>query len=428
MKKINLDLSKAINLEKIFELQDKVTEINNSMNNLTAIGSDFLGWKDLTENINLAELKQMKKIANKLHKENVEVLVVIGIGGSYLGSKAALDFIQGNYPGTERKMEIIFAGTSLSSMQLSQLLNYVKNKKFAINVISKSGTTIEPAIAFKFFKSFLEHKIGKEKANDYIFVTTDANRGQLFEMARTKGYQKFVILDNIGGRFSVLSPVGFFPLICAGIDVDKIIQGAKEANKLYEKNSLKENDAYKYAVARYILYKKYQVELLISYEPNMMYFNEWWKQLFGESEGKNQKGLFPASAIFSTDLHSLGQFIQEGSKIFFETVMTIQTPEKDLLMFDDEENLDNLNYLTGLTLHKINNIAFTATQDAHTNVGQVPNIHLLLKDNKEKTFGWLVMFFERACAISAYLLGVNPFNQPGVEVYKSNMKKILNKK
>ncbi|MGZ9428481.1 glucose-6-phosphate isomerase [Mycoplasma sp. 1012] len=428
MKKITLNLKNAIKEEEILKFQDQVTKINDSMNDFSAVGSDFLGWKDLPENSNWKEINEMKKAAKKLHTDNIEVLVVIGIGGSYLGAKAAIDVIQGMYPGIERKMEIIFAGTSISSNSLYQLLKYVENKRFAINVISKSGTTTEPAIAFRFFKSLLESKVGVEQAQELIFATTDANKGTLFEMAKIKKYQKFVILDNIGGRFSVLSPVGLFPLICAGVDIDEVLKGAAEANEIYKNSSLETNDAYKYAVARFLLGKKYKAEMLVSYEPNFAFFNEWWKQLFGESEGKNEKGLLPTSAIFSTDLHSLGQFIQEGSKILFETIITLKHPEHDLIINEDEENLDKLNYLVDKTVHFVNNAAFEATMDAHVNVGKVPNIHLLLEDSKERSFGWLVMFFERACAISAYLLGVNPFNQPGVEVYKSNMFKILGKK
>ncbi|UWD34230.1 glucose-6-phosphate isomerase [Mesomycoplasma molare] len=428
MKKITLNLKNAVKEEEILKFQEQVTKINNSMEDFSAIGSDFLGWKDLPENSNWKEINQIKKSASELHSKKIEVLVVIGIGGSYLGAKAALDVIQGLRPGKERKMEVIFAGTSISSNDLYQLLKYVENKRFAINVISKSGTTTEPAIAFRFFKSLLESKVGVEEAQKLIFATTDANKGTLFELAKIKNYQKFVILDNIGGRFSVLSPVGLFPLACAGIDIDEILKGAAEANEIYKQDSLATNDAYRYAVSRFILGQQYKSEMLVSYEPNFAFFNEWWKQLFGESEGKNEKGLLPTSAIFSTDLHSLGQYIQEGSKVLFETVITLKNPTHDLLITEDEENLDKLNYLMDKTVHFVNNAAFEATMDAHVNVGKVPNIHLLLEDSLEKSFGWLVMFFERACAISAYLLGVNPFNQPGVEVYKSNMFKILGKK
>ncbi|WGI36673.1 glucose-6-phosphate isomerase [Mesomycoplasma lagogenitalium] len=427
MKKIILNLENAISEKEIQKYQEKVSKINESMNNFTSEGSDFLGWKDLPENSNWKEIEQMKKSAKILHDKNIETLVVIGIGGSYLGAKAAIDFVHGQYPGKERKMEIVFAGTSISSTSLAQLLNYVKNKKFAINVISKSGTTTEPAIAFRFFKNLLEEKVGAKEANELIFATTDAKRGTLFEFATTKKYQKFVISDDIGGRFSVLSPVGLFPLICAGINVDDLLEGAKEANKIYKDNSLETNDAYKYAVTRFVLGKKYSTEMLVSYEPNFSFFNEWWKQLYGESEGKEGKGLLPTSAVFSTDLHSLGQFIQEGSKILFETVMTVKNPKYDLTITEDVENLDKLNYLANKTVHYVNDAAFKATTDAHVKEGKVPNIHLLLDDFSEKTLGWLIMFFERACAISAYLLEINPFNQPGVEVYKKNMFKILGK-
>lgn len=428
MKKIFLNLANAICQKEILKYQDKVTKINAAMDSFTSVGADFLGWKDLPENINQVELKTMKEAAQKLHQQNIELLVVIGIGGSYLGSKAALDFIQGLYPGKSRKMEVIFAGTSISSSSLSQLLKYAEGKKFAINVISKSGTTTEPAIAFRFFKNLLEKQVGASKASELIFATTDAKKGTLFELATQKNYQKFVILDSIGGRFSVLSPVGLFPLACAGINIDEILAGAKEANELYKDSSLETNDAYRYAVARYLLGEKFQAEMLVAYEPNFAYFNEWWKQLFGESEGKEQKGLLPTSAVFSTDLHSLGQFIQEGSKVLFETVLTVKNPQVDLTIPHDQEDLDKLNYLEGKTVHFVNNAAFQATMDAHVQVGNVPNIHILLEDSAERSFGWLVMFFERACAISAYLLGVNPFNQPGVEVYKANMFKILGKK
>ncbi|MBN3534829.1 glucose-6-phosphate isomerase [Mycoplasma procyoni] len=428
MKKIKLNLASAVEETAILEYQQQVEKINEAMDNFSAVGSDFLGWKDLPENSNWAEIEEMKKAAKRLQAEKIEVLVVIGIGGSYLGAKSALDIIQGSLPGEERKMEIIFAGTSISSNHLYQTLKYVENKKFAINVISKSGTTTEPAIAFRFFKSLLEDKVGKDKARELIFATTDANKGTLYELASIKNYQKFVILDNVGGRFSVLSPVGLFPLACAGINIDEIIKGAKEANEIYKTSDLVNNDAYRYAVARHILGQKFQAEMLVAYEPNFAFFNEWWKQLFGESEGKNQKGLLPTSAIFSTDLHSLGQYIQEGSKVLFETVITLKNPEHDLLITEDEEDLDKLNYLVDKTVHWVNNVAFEATMDAHVSVGKVPNIHLLLEDSKERTYGWLVMFFERACAISAYLLGVNPFNQPGVEVYKANMFKLLGKK
>lgn len=428
MKKITLDLSNSYIENEILSFQNKVTEINTKIKNKTSAGSDFLGWVDLASNYDKNEYQEMEKVANFLHKEKVETLVVIGIGGSYLGAKAAIDFVQGQTPlKSEQKMKIVFAGTSISSSSLYRLLENIKDQKFAINVISKSGKTTEPAVAFREFKNLLEKNVGKEKAKDLIFVTTDKARGTLFDFATKKQYKKFVISDDVGGRFSVLSPVGLLPMMCAGVDTDKILSGALQAAEQYSLDDLSQNDAYKYAVARNILHKKYAAEMLVSYEPDMLYFNEWWKQLFGESEGKESKGLLPTSAIFSTDLHSLGQFIQEGSKVLFETVITLLNPKHNIKLSIDDENLDELNYLAGKTLHEVNNAAFKATTSAHYKEGQVPNIHLLLESNTEENLGWLFMFFERACAMSAYILGVNPFDQPGVEVYKTNMFKILGK-
>ncbi|MGY6172427.1 glucose-6-phosphate isomerase [Candidatus Mycoplasma pogonae] len=428
MKRLNLNLDFAIEESKVLDLQNQVNNIATKINDKTSVGSDFLGWIDLVEKPNTLEIADMKKTAEFLHQENVEVLVVIGIGGSYLGAKAAIDFVQGQLPlASERKMEIIFSGTSVSSIALSRQLEYVKNKKFAINIISKSGTTTEPAIAFRLFANLLEAQIGAEEAKKFIIATTDGKKGTLYNLATQKGYKKFIIPDDVGGRFSVLSPVGALPIMATGVDFEKILKGASKANDVYKKTDLKVNDAYKYAVARYLLSKKYAVEMLVSYEPDFAFFNEWWKQLFGESEGKDGKGLMPASVIFSTDLHSLGQFIQEGSKVLFETVMTVKNPSLNVKLEAADEDLDELNYLAGKTVHDVNKAAFEATLKAHSQEGQVPNIHLLLEDNKEETLGWLIMFFERACAVSAYLLGVNPFDQPGVEVYKKNMFKILDK-
>ncbi|CAC13304.1 GLUCOSE-6-PHOSPHATE ISOMERASE (PHOSPHOGLUCOSE ISOMERASE) [Mycoplasmopsis pulmonis] len=427
MRRIRLNLQNAINEEKLKEYVSEVEQINTKMNNLSLEGFEYLGWKDLPENINKNEIDKIIETANFFKKEGIEVLVVIGIGGSFLGAKSAMDFIQGNYP-TKKNMEIIFAGTSISSTELTQLLYYVENKKFAINVISKSGTTLEPAIAFREFRNLLNSRLGENNAKRYIVATTDANKGLLFEMAKEKGYARFVVPDNVGGRFSVLTPVGLLPLACAGIDIEKLLEGAKEANALYKNSNLLENDAYKYAVARFLLQKKFPVEMLVSYEPNHMFLLEWWKQLFGESEGKQGKGILPHSAIFTRDLHSLGQFIQDGSKIMFETVIWVDKPIFDLKIEKEIEDLDKLNYLTNKSLHQINKAAFEATVEAHTKVGLVPNIILELEDSSEKTLGALFMFFERAVAMSGYLLKVNPFNQPGVEVYKSNLFKILEKK
>lgn len=432
MKEIKINFNKAnLDLKEILAYTDKVKEINEKMEKFEGEGSAFLGWKDLPNNINPKDVQKIEECAKKLHNEGVEVLVVIGIGGSYLGVRAGIDFIFGEYPGSEQKMEIIYVGESISSTSLIEKLKYVENKKFAINVVSKSGTTLEPAIAFRLFKKMLEDKVGKNNAKDYIFATTDASKGLLIKIAEKEGYERFVIPDDVGGRFSVLTPVGLFPFACVGINIKKIISGAKNANDIFGSSDLASNIAYQYAVARYILHtkKKYPVEMIVSYETCHRFFLEWWKQLFAESEGKNEKGLLPHSAIFTTDLHSLGQFIQEGSKVLFETVLTVKKPKYDLKMFElpQEENNDNLNYLAEKSIHEINNIAFDATIDAHSLVGRVPNIHISIEDYSEESFGTIVMFFERAVAISGYLLKINPFNQPGVEVYKTNMFKTLKK-
>lgn len=431
MKKIKVDFKKAIDIKNILEYSEQVKNIHNKIEKFEVEGNTFLGWKDLANRIDQQEIEKIEECAKKLHNENIEVLVVIGIGGSYLGARAGIDFIYGNFPSNEKKMEIIFAGESLSSTDLAQKLRYVENKKFAINVVSKSGTTLEPAIAFRMFKKLLEDKIGRYNACQYIFATTDSSKGLLFELATKENYQKFVIPDDVGGRFSVLTPVGLFPFACAGMNIKKIINGAKNATEEFSSPDLINNSAYQYAVARHIFHSKFKLglEFLIAYEPNLNFFLEWWKQLFGESEGKNLKGILPHSAIFSTDLHSLGQFIQEGSKIFFETIITVKNPIIDLNIVEvpEKENIDNLNYLCGKTVHEINNVAFEATIDAHTFVGKIPNIHIELPELNEEIFGQIVVFFERAVAMSGLLLEVNPFNQPGVEVYKSNMFKILKK-
>lgn len=407
-------------------------------------GQNFLGWAKFseydwlqnTQSYNYQELIRMQKIKNRLLEQGVELLVVIGIGGSYLGAKAAIDFVKGNLPHVDKtkSLEVIFAGTSLSSTDLYQKLNYASTKKFAINVISKSGTTIEPAIAFREFRKLLELK-EKEGARDLVFVTTDRQKGALLEIAKANYPNEniFKIPDDMGGRFSVLSVVGFFPMLCAGIDVHQVIRGASLAAQKYSQSLdiWNFNPAYVYALVRYILYRKFnkQAEILIGYEPNLAYFNEWWKQLFGESEGKAKKGLLPTSVIFSTDLHSLGQFIQQGSQIFFETSIFIQKPMYNLVVSKSRQNQDNLNYLAenSISIHGLNEMVFKATLQAHSQTAQIPNMVLKLKDNSAETFGWLVMFFERACAMSAFLLDVNPFNQPGVEIYKHNLKKMLSK-
>ncbi|WP_406616820.1 glucose-6-phosphate isomerase [Mycoplasmopsis adleri] len=427
MKTLNLNINNAVDEKEVIKYQDKVWNIHKNIMNKTVAEKDWLGWIDLPNKINSPEIAKMKEIAKAWKMQNIEVLVVIGIGGSYLGTKAGYEYIYGPYSLKKPDIELVFAGNSISSEQLISLLNYVQNKKFAINVISKSGTTLEPSIAFREFRKLLESKVGAELAKKLIVTTTDAKKGVLFELANVKGYEKFIIPDNVGGRFSTLSPVGLFPFVCAGIDIDKMLLGAKEANDDANIENILENNAYKYAVARHILNKKYHVEMLASYEPKMAYFAEWWKQLFAESEGKDGKGLLPTSAIFSTDLHSIGQMIQDGNKILFETILLVKNPVADILLKKEKEDLDKLNYLDGQTLHEVNLSAYKGTLEAHVKTGNVPNIVIEFNKFDEYTLGYLFQFFERALAISAYLLGVNPFNQPGVEVYKANMFKLLNK-
>lgn len=427
MSVLNLDITNAVKETEVIKYQDNVLNIHNNIVNKNVLEKDWLGWIDLPQNSNTEEIEKMKEIAKVWKMQKITTLVVIGIGGSYLGTKAGYDFIYGPYSINKPNIELVFAGNSISSEQLVSLLKYVSDKNFAINVISKSGTTLEPSIAFREFRKLLEAKVGIENARKLIVATTDAKKGVLFELAEAKGYEKFIIPDNIGGRFSVLSPVGLFPFVCAGLDIDKLLKGAADANKDADNENLLNNNAYKYAVTRYILSKKYQVEMFASYEPKMVYFAEWWKQLFAESEGKDNKGLLPTSAVFSTDLHSLGQMIQEGNKILFETVLTVKEPKYDILFKKEKEDLDKLNYLDGQSLHQVNMSAFKGTLEAHHEVGKVPNITIEFEKFDEYNLGYLFQFFERALAISAYLLKVNPFNQPGVEVYKASMFKLLNK-
>ncbi|QJB71003.1 glucose-6-phosphate isomerase [Mycoplasma sp. 1654_15] len=444
---VNFDWKSEV---KKLEYQRLIRQNNNKINStskgipekLDFDGQNFLGWANFSEydwlvngsSYSYQELIRMQKIKKRLLDKKVELLVVIGIGGSYLGAKAAIDFINGSLPNIDRSnaMEVMFVGTSLSSADLYQKLSYASTKRFAINVISKSGTTIEPAIAFREFRKLLENQ-ENGYIRDLIFVTTDRKKGALLEIAKATVDPEsiFRIPDDMGGRFSVLSAVGFFPMLCAGIDVKRVIKGASLAAQKYSQDLdiWHSNPAYVYALIRFLMYKKFskKVEILIGYEPYLAFFNEWWKQLFGESEGKDEKGLLPASVIFSTDLHSLGQFIQQGSQIFFETTIFIEKPMYDLVVSRHRQNQDNLNTLAdnSVSIHTLNQMVFQATLEAHSKTAKIPNIVLKLKDNSPETFGWLVMFFERACAMSAFLLEVNPFNQPGVEVYKHNLKKIL---
>ncbi|WP_281677162.1 glucose-6-phosphate isomerase [Eggerthia catenaformis] len=422
---IQLDLTQAKLSEDLASYKDKVQEIHNMIHNKTGAGSDFLGWVNLPTDYDKEEALRIKKKAKELSEE-IDVLLVCGIGGSYLGARAAIEAINGLYPTSNK--EIIYIGNTFSSTYLAQIKDYVKDKEFGINVISKSGTTTETSVAFRIFKTLLEEIKGKETASKRIVATTDAHKGALKTLADQEGYEEFVVPDDIGGRYSVLTAVGLFPIAFAGIDIDAMMAGAKKAQDQYNDANIETNDAYKYGVARQILHKDgYSTEMFVTYELQLQQTAEWWKQLFGESEGKENKGIFPASGTFSTDLHSLGQFIQEGSKILYETVLKVKKPALDLDIPSDKDNLDGLNYLAGKTVDYVNKKALEGTVDAHANAGNVPNIQITIDKMDAESFGFMVYFFEKACALSVYLLGVNPFNQPGVEVYKKNMFKLLGK-
>jgi len=397
------------------------------LHNKTGLGNDFLGWLDLPTNYDKEEFERIKRAAKKIQSDS-DVLIVIGIGGSYLGARAAIEFLKSPFYNNLKKdtPDIYFVGNNISSTYLNEIISICEGKDFSVNVISKSGTTTEPALAFRVFRELVEKKYGKEGAKRRIYSTTDKAKGTLKKLSDTEGYETFVIPDDVGGRFSVLTAVGLLPIAVAGCDIDALMEGARLAqNELCA--DFDKNDCYKYAALRNILYRKGKsIELLVSYEPSFAMMNEWFKQLFGESEGKDNKGLFPASVIFSTDLHSMGQFIQEGSRVMFETVVDIKKPKADFFLKNDEENLDGLNFLTNQNMSVVNRRALEGTILAHTE-GGVPNIVIEMEDTTEKSLGYLIYFFEKACAVSGYLLGVNPFNQPGVESYKSNMFALLGK-
>ena len=391
-------------------------------------GSDFLGWIDLPVDYDKDEFARIKQAAAKI-KADSEVLIVIGIGGSYLGARAVIEAIKSTLYNSLKKdtPEIYFVGNSISPTYLSEVVSLVEGRDFSVNIISKSGTTTEPALAFRVFRDLLVERYGEEGAKDRIYATTDRAKGTLKELSDKKGYQTFVVPDDVGGRFSVLTAVGLLPIACAGCDIDALMNGAAAAREAYSVCDLSKNDCYKYAALRNILYRKGKsVEMLISYENSFAMMNEWFKQLFGESEGKDNKGIYPSSAVFSTDLHSLGQFIQDGSRIMFETVLQFAKPQKELFLNDDPTNVDGLNFLSGQNMSIVNRKAFEGVVIAHTE-GGVPNIVLEAPELNEYELGYIIYFFEKACAISGYLLGVNPFNQPGVESYKKNMFALLGK-
>lgn len=397
------------------------------LHNKTGLGNEFLGWLDLPESYDKEEFARIKKAADKI-KTDSDILIVIGIGGSYLGARAAIEFLKSPFYNNLKKdtPDIYYVGNNISPTYLNEILSICEGRDISVNVISKSGTTTEPALAFRVFKKYVEDKYGKEEAKNRIYCTTDKSKGTLKKLADTEGYESFVIADDVGGRFSVLTAVGLLPIAVAGCDIEKIMQGAIKAQKDFMAD-FDNNDCYKYAALRNIFYRKQKtIELMVSYEPCFETMAEWYKQLFGESEGKDGKGIFPASVNFSSDLHSMGQFIQDGSRIMFETVIDIKNSKQDFFLEDDTDNLDGLNFLTNQNMSVVNRKALEGTILAHTE-GGVPNIVLEVEDVSEFTFGYMVYFFEKACAVSGYVLGVNPFNQPGVESYKANMFALLGK-
>ncbi|MGJ5700480.1 glucose-6-phosphate isomerase [Staphylococcus chromogenes] len=430
MTHITLDYSKALDFLGKHELEyqeDHIKDIHQKIHEGTAVGNEFLGWVTLPFDYNKEEFARILETSQRI-KNNSDVLLVIGIGGSYLGARAAIEMLTPSFIENRDYPEILFVGNHLSSTYIQELINYIKNKDFSINVISKSGTTTEPAVAFRIFKSILENRYGKKEAKKRIFATTDKEKGALKQLATNEGYETFVVPDDIGGRFSILTAVGLLPIAASGIDIESIMQGAAKAQKELSSKELDNNIAYQYATIRNVLYKKgYSTEMLINYEPSMAYFGEWWKQLYGESEGKGFKGIYPTSANYTTDLHSLGQYVQEGRRFLFETVIKVRNPKYDILIEKDSQNLDGLNYLSGKTIDEVNTKAFEGTLLAH-NDGGVPNIVITLPELNEETLGYIIYFFELSCAMSGYQLGVNPFNQPGVEAYKQNMFALLGKK
>ena len=402
----------------------EVVEATDLLNSREGKGSDFLGWEELPVTYDKEEFIKIKEAAKKI-RSNSDILIVIGIGGSYLGAKAAIGMLSNHFK-VKDELEVVFAGQNISSTYMMDLVDYLEGKDFSINVISKSGTTTEPALAFRMFKKILIEKYGEKVAKTRIYATTDKDKGALRTLADKEGYTTFVVPNDVGGRFSVLTPVGLLPIAAAGINIDEVMEGAETAYYEYQNNPL-ESDVTKYVAIRNILYRKgKKIEMLVSDEPSFHYLGEWWKQLFGESEGKDLKGIFPASASFSTDLHSLGQYIQDGERHLFETVITVKKPRREIIIEEDDLNLDGLNYLAGKTVDYVNKQAYLGTLIAHTD-GGVPNMIIEIPEISAKSFGHLVYFFEKACAISGYLLNVNPFNQPGVEAYKKNMFALLEK-
>ena len=417
-----------IKSDELVGIEPQVASAHSLLHSGKGLGNDFIGWLDLPVNYDKEEFARIKKVADKIISDT-DVLIVIGIGGSYLGARAAIEFLTSPYYNNLKKNtpDIYFVGNSISGSALADVISICEGKRVSVNVISKSGTTTEPAIAFRVFKDLLEKQYGKDGAKDRIYCTTDKARGTLKELADAEGYETFVVPDDVGGRFSVLTAVGLLPIAVAGADIDALMAGAAAAREKYSVCDMS-NDCYKYAALRNVFYRKGKsMELLVSYEPRFTMMAEWFKQLFGESEGKDNKGLFPGSVTFSTDLHSLGQYVQDGSRIMFETVVQIENSDKDVTIQEAADDGDGLNFLAGKTMSFVNSKAFEGTILAHTD-GGVPNFVLSIERADEFNLGELIYFFEKACAISGYILGVNPFNQPGVEDYKKNMFALLGKK
>ena len=434
MNKVTFDYSKAAPFIKDHEVESMkklALDAKELLVSKTGAGNDFLGWIDLPVDYDKEEFGRIKKAAQKIQNDS-EVLLVIGIGGSYLGARAAIEFLRHSFYNTVSKEirktpEIYFVGNSISSTYIKHLMDVIGDRDFSINMISKSGTTTEPAIAFRVFKEMMEKKYGKAEAAKRIYATTDKARGSLKNLATEEGYESFVVPDDVGGRFSVLTAVGLLPIAVSGADIDKLMEGAQAGRKAALENAFEDNDAVKYAALRNILLRKgKQIEILANYEPSVHYVSEWWKQLYGESEGKDQKGIFPASVDLTTDLHSMGQFIQDGSRNLFETVINIETSREEIILQEEPVDLDGLNYLAGKSVDFVNKSAMNGTILAHTD-GQVPNFVINVPEVNEYYLGQLFYFFEFACGVSGYLLGVNPFNQPGVASYKKNMFALLGK-
>ncbi|UOQ94215.1 glucose-6-phosphate isomerase [Halobacillus shinanisalinarum] len=434
MTHVRFDYEKALpffNEHELDYMQGAVSLAHKALHEKTGAGNDFLGWIDLPVDYDKDEFSRIKQAAEKI-KSDSDVLLVVGIGGSYLGARAAIEMLNHSFYNElsqehRKTPQVFFVGNSVSAPYINELFDVLKDKDVSVNVISKSGTTTEPAIAFRIFRKFLEEKYGREEAQKRIYATTDKEKGALKTLANEQGYESFVVPDDVGGRYSVLTAVGLLPIAASGIDIEEMMKGAQASREELSSDRLSENPAYQYAAVRNALYSKGKtIEMMINYEPSLQYLSEWWKQLFGESEGKDHKGIFPSSANFSTDLHSLGQYVQDGRRDLFETILHVEEPTSDYTIEEDEQNLDGLNYLAGKTVDEVNEKAYQGTMLAHTD-GQVPNLIVHIPKRDAFTFGYLAYFFEKACAISGYILGVNPFDQPGVEAYKKNMFALLGK-